>query len=68
MKTLQEIRDALYSVNATNVSLYMIAMKRRDDKIIIDTNQCLGEILKWIDELIEKGGNNDTGTDHSTDR
>ena len=62
MKTLQEIRDALYSVNATNVSLYMIAMKRRDDEIISNTNQCLGEILKWIDELIEKGGNNDTGT------
>jgi len=53
MKTLQEIRDALYNVNAVNVSLHMIAMKRRDDKIVHDTNECLGEILKWIDELLE---------------
>lgn len=53
MKTLQEIRDALYSVNSVNISLHMIAMKRREDKIVYDTNACLGEILKWIDELIE---------------
>lgn len=53
MKTLKEIRNALYGVNATNVGLYMIGLKKRDDKIVYDTNKCLAEILSWLDEHID---------------
>jgi hypothetical protein len=46
---LQHIRDMLYQVNAVNIS-----MKKRDDKLVADTNECLGEILKQLDELIQE--------------
>ena len=51
---LQHIRDELYQVNAVNISLYMIGLKKRDDKLVADTNECLGEIIKQLDELIQK--------------
>ena len=53
-KKLQHIRDMLYQVNAVNVSLYMIGMRKRDDKLVADTNECLGEILKQLDTLIQE--------------
>jgi hypothetical protein len=53
MKTLQEIRDALYGVNAQHVSLRMIGFNDRSDKIVYATNECLAEILKWLDEHID---------------
>ena len=49
---LKKIRSNLYGVNAINVSLHMIALKERDDKIVFDTNACLGEIIKQIDALL----------------
>ena len=33
-----DIRGSLYDVNRINLSLYMIALKKRDDKIVYDTN------------------------------
>jgi hypothetical protein len=51
---LQHIRDLLYQVNAVNISLYMIGLKKRDDKLVADTNECLGEILKQLDTLIQE--------------
>lgn len=51
---LQHIRDMLYQVNAVNISMYMLGMKKRDDKLVADTNECLGEILKQLDELIQE--------------
>ncbi|WP_461366669.1 hypothetical protein [Candidatus Darwinibacter acetoxidans] len=51
---LQHIRGMLYQVNAVNISLYMIGMKKRDDKLVADTNECLGEILKQLDALIQE--------------
>lgn len=51
---LQHIRDMLYQVNAVNISLYMIGMKKRDDRLVADTNECLSEILKQLDTLIQE--------------
>ncbi len=51
---LQHIRHMLYQVNAVNISLYMIGMKKRDDKLVADTNECLSEILKQLDALIQE--------------
>jgi hypothetical protein len=51
---LQHIRGMLYQVNAVNISLYMIGMKKRDDKLVADTNECLSEILKQLDALIQE--------------
>ncbi len=53
MRTLKEIRGALYGVNSVNVSLRMIGLNERDDKIVYDTNKCLAEILAWLDEHID---------------
>lgn len=53
-KKLQHIRDMLYQVNAVNISLYMIGMKKRDDRLVADTNECLSEILKQLDTLIQE--------------
>jgi len=53
MKSLQEIRDALYGVNAVNISLHMIGLRKRDDKTVYDTNECLAEILSWLDEHLD---------------
>jgi hypothetical protein len=35
----------------------MIGLKDRTDKVVYATNECLAEVLKWIDERIaaEKG-------------
>lgn len=51
---LQHIRDMLYQVNAVNISMYMLGMKKRDDKLVADTNECLGEILEQLDTLIQE--------------
>ena len=57
---LQKIRNALYQINATNISLYMIGMKKRDDKIVEDTNACIAEVIRMMDEAID-------GDDHEQD-
>jgi hypothetical protein len=49
---LKTIRENLYAVNAQIVSLQMIALKDRSDKTVFNLNECLAELLKQLDEII----------------
>ena len=51
---LTDIRGHLYAVNSLNVSLRMIELNKRDDKTVYNTNECLGEILKDLDEVLKE--------------
>jgi len=53
IEKLKEIRGKLYAVNSQNISMEMIAMKNRDDKVVYDTNESIGHIIEELDKLIE---------------
>jgi len=50
---LEKIRNDLYRINAVNISLYMVGMKKRDDKIVYGTNECIAYVLENIDKLLD---------------